>query len=110
MLEDKKEVKIDYSVTQDDIDRAHELIEKYNWKDVKTDTDKRKLNNLRRRVNKARDFPKNTCGASRHLHIMAESLATGKQYPMLQEEPEYCAESMLAVLEELWKTRKRMVP
>jgi len=34
MLENKKEVKLDYSVTQDDIDRAHELIKKNNWKDV----------------------------------------------------------------------------
>jgi len=109
MLENKKEVKLDYSVTQDDIDRAHELIEKYNWKNVKTDTDKRKLNNLRRRVNRARDFPKNTTPAERHLHTMAESLATTGNYPMLYDEPEYCAESMLAVLEELWKTRKRMV-
>jgi len=73
------------------------------------DTDKRKLNNLRRRVNKARDFPKNTTSAERHLHTMAEALARCRPYPMLQEEPEYCAESMLFVLEELWKTRKRMV-
>ncbi len=71
------------------------------------DIDRRKLNNLRRRVNKVRDFPKNTCGASRHLHIMAEILAAGKQYQMLHEEPEYCAESILVVLEELWKTRKK---
>jgi len=67
------------------------------------DTDKRKLNNLRRRVNRARNFPANTTPASRHLHTMAEILVNGKQYPMLQEEREYCGETMLCVLEELWK-------
>lgn len=64
-------------------------------------------NKLRRRVNRARDFPRNTCPASRHLHLMAEHLATGKAYPMLQEEPEHCAETMLSVLESLWKLRTR---
>ncbi len=59
-------------------------------------------------MNRARDFPAHTCPASRHLHLMAEQLASGKPYPMLQEEPEYCAESMLSVLESLWKGRKRL--
>lgn len=36
-----------------------------------------KLSNVRRRVNRARSFPHNTCPASRHLHMMAEALATG---------------------------------
>lgn len=64
-----------------------------------------KLSNVRRRVNRARNFPKNTCPASRHLHMIAEALATGKPYPMLQEEPEHCAGTMLSVLESLWKLR-----
>lgn len=63
--------------------------------------DKARLKNLRRRVNRIRNFPNNTCGASRHLHMIAEQLATGKPYPMLQEEPEHCAETMLSVLEAL---------
>lgn len=68
------------------------------------------LHNLRRRVNRARKFPLNTCPASRHLHIMAEALASGRPYPMFEEEPEHCAQTMLAVLEDLWKLRiKRMV-
>jgi hypothetical protein len=66
-----------------------------------------KLANLRRRVDRARDFPANTCPASRHLHMIAEALATGRDYPMLREEPEHCAASMLSVLESLWKARKR---
>jgi hypothetical protein len=67
-----------------------------------------RLENLRRRVNRARKFPDNTCPASRHLHLMAEALAAGKPYPMLAEEPEHCAESMLWVLEHLWKARTKM--
>jgi hypothetical protein len=66
------------------------------------------LKNVRRRVNKARDFPENTCSASRHLHLMASQLAAGKPYPMLQEEPEHCAMTMLAVLESLWKARTEL--
>lgn len=64
-----------------------------------------KLPNVRRRVNRARKFGVNTCPASRHLHMIAEALAAGKPYPMLQEEPEHCAGTMLAVLESLWTLR-----
>lgn len=67
--------------------------------------DERRLKNLRRRVNRLRDFPENTCSASRHLHMIAERLAVGKPHPMLQEEPAHCASTMLAVLEALWKAR-----
>jgi hypothetical protein len=68
-----------------------------------------KLQNVRRRVNRARRFPTNTCPASRHLHIMADCLSMGsKQYPMLQEDPEHCAGSIYAVLEALWKLRTEL--
>ena len=67
-----------------------------------------KLPNLRRRVNRARRFPDNTCPASRHLHLMAERLAGKHPYPMLTEEPEHCAGTMLAVLESLWKARTEL--
>jgi len=39
---------------------------------------------------------------------MAEHLAAGRQYPMLQEEPQHCAETMLTVLESLWKARSAL--
>lgn len=52
-----------------------------------------------------RDFPKNTCPASRHVEMMAEILATGARYYMFEDEPEHCAESMRAVVEELWRLR-----
>ncbi len=67
-----------------------------------------KIKNLRRRVNRARKFPTNTCASSRHLHIMADRLAAGKQYFMFTEEPEHCAMSMYAVLESLWKARNEI--
>lgn len=67
------------------------------------------LPNLMRRVERARKYPRNTCAASRHLHLIAECLAKGKPYPMLTEEPEHCAESMLSVLESLWKLRLRAI-
>jgi hypothetical protein len=67
-----------------------------------------KIENLKRRVNRARKFPDNTCPASRHLHIMAETLAAGGPYAMFQEEPEHCAQTMLSVLESLWKLRSRV--
>ena len=66
------------------------------------------LHNLRRRVNRARITFVNTCPASRHLFIIADSLAAGRPYPMLAEEPEHCAESMLSVLESLWKARTEL--
>ena len=71
-------------------------------------TQKRRFKELRECVEAARTFPDNTCAASRHLHLMAESLAKGKPYPMLQEEPEHCAETMLSVLESLWKARTEL--
>lgn len=63
------------------------------------------LKNLLRRVGRARKFPTNTCPASRHLHLIAETLAKRKPYAMLHDEPEHCAVSMLSVLESLWKAR-----
>lgn len=58
-----------------------------------------------RRTRAARKTLVNTCPASRHLHMIAEHLAKGLPYPMLQEEPEHCAGTMLSVLESLWKLR-----
>lgn len=53
----------------------------------------------------ARDFPANTCPASRHVQQIAEGLMSGK-YPMLAEEPRHCAESMLATVRALWEARR----
>lgn len=65
------------------------------------------IKNLRKRVNKARKFPDNTCPASRHVQMMADGLArTG--YPMLQEEPEHCAQSLYATVAALYEARTEL--
>lgn len=66
---------------------------------------KARLKNLRRRVDRARNFPDNTCSASRCLHNIAERMATGTPYPPFQSAPEQYAEIILSVLEALWKAR-----
>lgn len=63
---------------------------------------------LKRRASRAKRFPDNTCPASRHLHLIAQRLAAGKPYPMLAEEPQHCAETMLAVLASLWEARTKL--
>lgn len=70
-----------------------------------TRTDKERIASLRRRVSRARKFPTNTCGSSRHLHMMADALLDKGRYAMLEDEPAHCAESILNVLESLWKLR-----
>jgi hypothetical protein len=42
------------------------------------------------------------------LHLIADALAMNRPYSMLQEEPEHCAETMLSVLESLWKARTEL--
>lgn len=63
---------------------------------------------LKRRASRAKRFPDNTCPASRHLHLIAQRLASGKPYPMLVDEPQHCSETMLAVLASLWEARSKL--
>lgn len=72
-----------------------------------TPDDHRRLTNLRRRVARARRFPENTCPASRHVQMIAEALLRGRTW-WVTEEPEHCAESMLAVVASLYKARTRL--
>lgn len=68
-----------------------------------------KLENVRRRVNRARKFPDNTCPASRHVHLMAEQLLKGRTWWFTEpSEREHVAGSLLAVLESLWKARTEL--
>lgn len=60
---------------------------------------------LLKQVRSLRSFPHNTSPASRHLELIAEALAKGETYPMLTEEPEHCAETMLAVLVQLYEAK-----
>ena len=61
------------------------------------------LKNLRRRVNRARNFPINTCPASRCLHMLADDLLRYGMSHRINEEPREMAEDILVVLEKLWK-------
>lgn len=63
------------------------------------------LPDLMRRVKRARNFPENTCGASRLMVQIADDLAKGKPSYMLQEEPQHCAACMLATVAALWEAR-----
>jgi hypothetical protein len=59
-------------------------------------------------MNDARDFPANTCGASRHAAMMAEALCKREDYPMLVEEPEHCGGSIAATVAALWECRTKL--
>jgi len=67
-----------------------------------------KLIALIARCDKARDFPAATCGASRHAQAIGDDLAKYSTYPMLSEEPEHCAATILAVVASLWEARARI--
>lgn len=68
-----------------------------------TDDDIRKLRELAERVDAARNFPSNTCPASRHVALIADMLA--ERLPHATEDPEHCAESLYVTVEALWKAR-----
>jgi hypothetical protein len=69
--------------------------------------DKARLKKAKARATKARKFMVNTCPASRHAHMMADTLAKGKVYHMFTEEPEYCAETLYSVITSLWEARDK---
>ncbi len=66
------------------------------------------IRNIKRRVERACDFPDNTCAASRHVYIMADALGRGETYHMFADEPEHAALSLYSVLESLWKARTEL--
>jgi hypothetical protein len=69
--------------------------------------DEKYVRNLKKRVARAKNFPENTCPASRHLEMIAQGLLHGG-YPRLVEDPKECAATMLSVLESLWKARNEL--
>lgn len=66
-----------------------------------------KLENVRRRVNRARANAPCVTAAERHVQQMADSLVSSRPYRMFDEEKDACALSLYAVLESLWKLRAR---
>lgn len=71
-----------------------------------------KVENLRKRVSRARNFPENTCPASRHLQIIADRLIDKRRKLPIEEywDAENMAGTMYAVLESLWKARTKAKP
>lgn len=63
------------------------------------------MSDLIERVEAACRFPANTCGASRHAAQIGVALVRDEPYPMLDEEPAYCGESILSVVASLWEAR-----
>lgn len=61
-----------------------------------------------KRMNEVRNFPADTDPCSRHVALMAECLAKGKPYPMLDEEREHCAISLAATVAMLWEARAKI--
>lgn len=72
--------------------------------------DAKRLRDQRRRTNRARNFPVNTCPASRHLHMIADALLSPRRKCAMEElwEPDHMAGTMLTVLESLWKARNEL--
>jgi len=62
----------------------------------------------RERAIRMRRFPDNTCPASRHVELMADSLMNGGRYIMFDEDPEHCAASLYSVVASLWEARNRL--
>ena len=56
-------------------------------------------------MQQAREFPVNTCPASRHVQMIAEELYTMGAYPLLQDDPHHCAESIASVVSSLYQAR-----
>lgn len=63
------------------------------------------MSDLIERVEAACRYPVNTCGASRHAAQIGVALVRDEPYPMLDEEPAYCGESILSVVASLWEAR-----
>jgi hypothetical protein len=73
------------------------------------------IRNVRRRAERAMrgihapfTFSVVTCPASRHLMMIADALAAGRKYHMIDEEPQHIAAGMYAVCESLWKARSEI--
>lgn len=61
---------------------------------------------LIRRMDKARDFPANTCAASRHAQQIAERLIRGVD--MDSDRTEHAGESIAWTVAELWEARTKI--
>lgn len=76
--------------------------------DNREQTDKAILDELKIRADVARNFPDNTCAASRHAEMIARKMVEKGGYPMLAEEPEHCAISILSTVVSLYEARTKL--
>ncbi len=69
-----------------------------------------RIGNVRRRADRARHFPTNTCPASRHVHMIADYLLLKRRSNNVEEvwDAEHIAGSLYSVLESLWKARTEL--
>ena len=65
-----------------------------------------RITRLRARADAAREFPANTCPASRHADLIADMLLRG--YPHAVEDMQHCGESIMATVAALWETRTEL--
>lgn len=72
------------------------------------DRERKERRAMARRLNKARNFPTNTCPASRHAQMIGEALVAGKPYPMLTEEACHCGMSILSTVASLYEERTEL--
>ena len=68
---------------------------------------------IKRRLSKAREglFPRKTCPASRHVHLIVDGLldrrsSMRRDLERMGYEPEHMGESIASVLEGLWRARR----
>lgn len=57
------------------------------------------------RMDAARNFPTNTCAASRHAALIAENLITDGISHDTRDDPKHAGESIAATVGALWKAR-----
>ena len=60
------------------------------------------------RVNRARRFPENTCGASRHAQGVAEAMMQGDVLPEVTDDPTHIGESILSTVAALYEARSEI--
>lgn len=65
------------------------------------------LKRIRERADEARDFPTNTCGASRHAEMIADALIDGEPH-FVTDDAKHCGESILLTVTALWGARTQL--
>lgn len=64
----------------------------------------------KRAANKARNFPHNTCPASRHLQMIADALVSKRRKCPIEDcwDAEHLASTMYSVCASLWRARTQL--